>query len=273
LSQTRNGIGKPKNSDDKSKCKFGLRGVWEGVKGCLHNIFAPFARITDVGLFTAVLAVVAFLQWQTFEKTDDTLWANQRPWLKAEVSVASVQMTEWGGHKGVFINLKFLLQNYGHSPATNLRISPVIVEHPGNTRRHELDLPQELACKDAATQADKSPIEGDVIFPGDVTGIERNQGLPSIYDTKDRVLFSIYGCIDYSYGDHRHGQTGYRILLGQDVGGQIFGVPFKEGVPQKDYVPPPDLLANGFPAQAPKIAKLSPSEFIFRPDPEGNYAK
>jgi hypothetical protein len=42
------------------------------LKSFLCNLFGPFTRLTDVGVFTFFLAVVAWLQWQTLEKTDRT---------------------------------------------------------------------------------------------------------------------------------------------------------------------------------------------------------
>jgi hypothetical protein len=63
------------------------------------------------------------------------------------------------------------------------------------------------------------------------------------------------------------------MLLGRKVHGQIFGLPFIEGAPIEDYHPSAELLASGYPPQAPKQALLQPSDFYFRPDDGGNYAK
>jgi hypothetical protein len=38
-------------------------------------------RLAVLALFTGALAVVAVLQWLTLEKTDETFWAGQRPWI------------------------------------------------------------------------------------------------------------------------------------------------------------------------------------------------
>ena len=59
------------------------------MKSGLYNIFVPFTHITDVGFFTAVLAVVAGLQWYTLEKTDDTLKTAQRPWISVNAATGT----------------------------------------------------------------------------------------------------------------------------------------------------------------------------------------
>jgi hypothetical protein len=63
------------------------------------------------------------------------------------------------------------------------------------------------------------------------------------------------------------------MLLGRIIHGQVFGLPFIEGQPIDDYHPSAELLASGYPAQAPKQAGMKPSDFYFRPDDGGNYAK
>jgi hypothetical protein len=96
-----------------------------------------------------------------------------------------------------------------------------------------------------------------------------------VYKTNDPILFSIYGCVDYSYGDNvRHGQIGYRMVLGQDVSGQIFGLPFVEGAVRPYPEPTPfELLVGGNPKDPPKISEINPLGLIFRPDDGGNYAQ
>jgi hypothetical protein len=166
------------------------------------------------------------------------------------------------------------LKNYGNAPATNLRISPQINIHPGNPRRRELDAPQQAACDTARTQADENAIGGIAIFPGESQAEDMISGIFGIYNIPAPILFSVFGCIDYTYGNNRHGQTGFRMLLGQNVNGRIFGLPFIEGV-TRPYDPPisPELLATGYPPIPPKEALMHPSDFIFRPDDGGNYAK
>jgi hypothetical protein len=64
VSKTNHSIGEAQNSHKEPKRKF-----WSIVKVA----FYPFRYMDSVGFFTAVLCFVAWLQWQTFEKTDRTL--------------------------------------------------------------------------------------------------------------------------------------------------------------------------------------------------------
>ncbi len=170
--------------------------------------------------------------------------------------------------------MKFDLKNHGQVPAINLRASPVIAQHPGNPRRKEIDPWQQAACDSVRKQADEDPIGGIAVFPGESTSVESASALSGIYTTDNPILFSVYGCVDYSYGNARHGQTGFRMLLGKVIEGQVFGLPFIEGtVREKVYSPAPELLAHGFPAEAPKEGLLQPGDFFFGPDDAGNYAK
>jgi hypothetical protein len=190
-----------------------------------------------------------------------------------QLIVKPLIFSDWNGSKGIMVDLKFDLKNYGQAPAVNLRIFPNVTRHPGNPRRQELDAPQQATCDSARTQADENPIGGIAIFPGESHSVEQGVGISGIYETDDPTLFSVYGCIDYTYGNRRHGQTGFRMLLGKVINGRVLGLAFIEGTPIQDYHPEPDLLAKGYPSQAPKQALLQPSDFYFRMDDGGNYAR
>jgi hypothetical protein len=82
------------------------------------------ARLVYVGGFTVVVGLltvaVLWKQWQTFEKTDETLRAAQRPWIQVSVEI---------GPRGLFYNsnganldLIFSLRNVGNSPALGAKI-------------------------------------------------------------------------------------------------------------------------------------------------------
>jgi hypothetical protein len=68
-----------------------------------------------VGLVTAV---VLFLQWKTFEKSDDTARAAQRPWMKFD----GLEITEPLSYedKVAKTKVKFHLRNTGNSPAVDV---------------------------------------------------------------------------------------------------------------------------------------------------------
>jgi hypothetical protein len=284
---------------------------WNKSVFILKKITTPLNHDRVIAAATVFLAVVAFLQWLTFEKqwdaltnTDkathtlaeaalqqaavagkqaivmqgqlDAMETDKRPWIRAEVSIVGpIQFVEWNGKRGINVGLKFDLKNYGGMPAVNARTQPRIAPHPGNTRRQELDSPQKDACDFARTQAKENPIGGIPIFPGETSFLDLGVGTMGIYEADGANLFSIYGCVDYSYSDKmRYGQTGFRMILGQNVAGRILGLPFIEGT-VSPYSEPisPELLAGGYPKEPPKIAKAVPPGLIFRPDEGGNYAK
>jgi len=76
-------------------------------------------------LFTALLVVVGVLQcvvlvfqWRTFEKSDETLKAQQRPWI--ELNPVIDGDLGWSGDE-LTLPVHFDLKNSGHSPALNAR--------------------------------------------------------------------------------------------------------------------------------------------------------
>ncbi len=201
--------------------------------------------------------------------------AAQRPWVSVAVTLAEPpRLTAWGGQKGINVSLRFELKNYGTVPAVNARIESPIVLHPGNIKRSELDVPQKEACDRARASSDANPIGGVTVFPGVPVFVEQGTGISGVYKTDDPVLFSILGCVDYTYLGNRHGQTGFRMLLGHVDKGRIYGIPFVEGKPHPYEEPvPPELLAHGYPTDPPKEYLLQPNEFVFQPEDSGNYAR
>ncbi len=136
-----------------------------------------------------------------------------------------------------------------------------------------MDTPERAQCIAARAAGDSNEIGGIAIFPGD--SAEPEIGVSGVeYTNDDPILMSIFGCIDYTYGNGRHGQTGFRMLLGKVVNNQVYGLPFLDGgVPEKDYNPSPELLASGYPRDPPTIAPMKTEDVYFKPDEGGNYAK
>ena len=117
MPKARQRVIKSENADSKSKSNFGQCGIWKCVKAVICNIFAPFTRLTDVGYFTAILAVVAGLQWGPLEKTDKTLKAQQRAWVEPRApSITS------GRKRGELLNFTVRYANIGREPAVNVVI-------------------------------------------------------------------------------------------------------------------------------------------------------
>ena len=172
---------------------------------------------------TAAIFFVSIGQWCAIEGQLDVMEAEKRPWIRATVTaVKPVIFSDWNGNNRINVPIKLDLKNYGDAPAVNVRIFPQIAQHPGNPRRRELDAPQQSACASARAQADENAIGGIAIFPGESQSDEQIPGVSGIYKADEPILFSVYGCIDYTYGNNRHGQTGFRMLLGRVSHGQVF---------------------------------------------------
>jgi len=242
-----------------------------------------------IALFTVVAVAVGISQAIIFNRqlsamhsTDtaihkqlEVMETDKRPWLKVDVSITKpIVFNEWGGTKGINVPLTFNLKNYGQVPAINVRVYTLMLQYPGISRRKELDGFQKNACDEARTQADENPIGGFAIFPSEPGSDARTIGITNIYQTDDRILFSVFGCVDYTYGDSRHGQTGFRLRLGQDINKRELGLPFIQGTIQPYDEPiSSELLAKGYPTTPPKTGYMQPGDVFFRSDEDGNYAK
>ena len=73
MSETGDSVGEPKDAEGESQRRCNCAACLKRIKSRVSEIIAPLTYITDVGFFTAVLAVVAALQWSTLEKTNRTL--------------------------------------------------------------------------------------------------------------------------------------------------------------------------------------------------------
>jgi hypothetical protein len=236
----------------------------------------PSDRFTAlVAIFTGLLFAVSGCQLNAIRGQLDAMETDKRPWLRVDVSVSKpIVFSEWSGTKEINVPLTFNLKNYGQAPAINVRVWPSISQHPGISRWKELDGPQKIACEEARTQADENTIGGFAIFPGESNPDARTIGIGNIYQTDDRILFSVFGCVDYTYGDGRHGQTGFRMRLGQVINKRELGLAFIQGTVQPYDEPiSPELLAKGYPTTPPKMGYMQPGDVFFRPDEGGNYAK
>jgi hypothetical protein len=234
------------------------------------------ARYTKALAFVGVVsAAIAFGTLWAIKGQLDVMENDKRPWLNAVVSLDKfIEITEWNGSRGINVPLKFAIKNYGQEPAVNVRVNSTAWPHPGNPRRGEILIYQKQVCERGIEAADKDPIGGTAIFPSETTiadGVGNLSG-GNIYKDGAPVLWAIFGCIDYTYGNRRHGQTGFNFLLGKAIDGQVFGIPFVEGAPISLPAPEAAVIA-GFPKDPPKWAKIPASEVWFMPAHSGNYAK
>jgi hypothetical protein len=253
---------------------------WEAVR-TERFIDLKFSHYIEI-ILTIALVGIAYLQYSVYARQAammDTqtriLKVDKRPWIKVTPTVAGrLAFSEWNHQKGISVPLQFILKNYGESPAVNIIIRAHIVEHPGNPRRSELGGPQEQACVMVRSDAKEKPLGGITIFPNEPGSIEQAIGTTGLYKTKDRIFFAVVGCAVYMFSETEVGETGFRMMLGQDVGGRIVGLPFVDG-PQQPYLEaiPRELLATGYPIDPPNVGYLLPSDVVFRPEDEGNYAR
>jgi hypothetical protein len=219
-----------------------------------------------IAVLTVATIGVGFSQYIIFNRQLDIMADDKRPWLGVNISLSRpVTLSDWNGTRQIQVDLKFDIKNYGESPATNITIESPLVLHPGNVRRAELDVPQEAACRKARSDADSNLIGGPPAFPANPITLEQSRGVP--FPDQDTTLFAVLGCIDYTYALNRHGQTGFRMMLGMVKNNRVFGIPFIEG-------PIPEgLLADGFPKDPPHVASIQPGDLYFEPADTGNYAK
>lgn len=238
MSQTSKGVGKPENANNKSKRKFRLRRIWEFGKGCFYNIFGPFARITDVGFFTAVLVGVAWMQWSTLEKTDETLKAAQRPWVSLQNMIVASDLL-WNRDGGV-MTINFVIKNTGHSPAVRSFTEAKGYVFFGTDPNPQTS--QEKFCGEAR----KHNI-GDAIFPGDnvinPTGIQFKRvdiEFAKRIASMKFVTLAIFVCASYRFAPNGpvH-QTSYIFTLKRklymDSGGhKSFAIYADETVPANE---------------------------------------
>jgi hypothetical protein len=253
---------------------------WEAVR-TERFIDLKFSHYIEI-ILTLALVGIAYLQYAVYTRQAaimDTqtriLKVDKRPWIKVTPAVSGrLAFFEWNHQKGISVPLQFILKNYGESPAVNVIVRAHIVEHPGNPKRSELGGPQEQACEMARSDAKEKPLGGTAIFPNEPGSIEQVIGTNGVYKTKSRVSFAVVGCAIYMFSETEVGETGFRMMLGQDVGGQIVGLPFVDG-PQQPYREPipPELLGTSYPVDPPNVGYLRPSDAVFRPEDEGNYAR
>jgi hypothetical protein len=126
LSDTGDGIGEPDNAEQKPESKAPpkarLLGAGAVAKRAIINFLLPFRHIDSVGFFTAVLCFVAWLQWETFEKTDHT--------LKDTLASSNVTNRPFVFAKGVTID-QTIMQGYW--------TFGIPVENSGNTPTRGMD--------------------------------------------------------------------------------------------------------------------------------------
>jgi hypothetical protein len=183
--------------------------AYESVKRLLWCakccIWALFVAVKDEAIktpFTVLLflatctyALITLFQLNAMRDQLDVMRDDKRPWIKVAVTIEKpLHFTDWNGTKGVNALLHFDLTNYGDAPAVNIRIVPQIMQHPGNPKRSELDIPQKDTCERARAQADENAIGGIAIFPKESVQIETANATFTPYPKFWRVEPPGYPC-------------------------------------------------------------------------------
>jgi hypothetical protein len=165
-------------------------------------------------LSTIALVVVAVLQWLTLDKTDDTLKAQQRPWLSVGRPHATNAFPV-SAAGGAFV-VEFNLKNFGNSPALNVEIDgeiPMMKSHLGILAR------QEAVCKRLRERPIGNEGNGLAIFPQETIPkrvsftIEKGaveEGIKSLELPLPTFSPIIIGCARYVYSaDMSQHETGF----------------------------------------------------------------
>jgi hypothetical protein len=153
----------------------------QGSKHWLEYLTASFAFVAALGSVSAV--VVGYWQWDSMNGQLDVMRDDKRPWLRPNIDVKELRLSDWAGDKHIFARLVFELKNHGESPATNINISTSVSPHPGNNRHDILNADQKVMCQQAKTSAIANPIGGQTVFPGESSKIESGSGISPTFST------------------------------------------------------------------------------------------
>jgi hypothetical protein len=193
----------------------------------------PIVWLTAVlAVFTGALAVVSVLQWLTLEKTDETFWAGQRPWI----GVSNWQPERFGTERGDLHErrarfvFRVQITNFGNMPALDVHVhgkivegDPIIVydgpvpnplppEHElvSEEARRRVDSISEEA--ENTCQAARNDNAGFSIFPKQ--SMTREIWVYGDMVTKVHVVDSliVIGCVTYKFG-HASGLTPFQAKI------------------------------------------------------------
>jgi len=196
-----------------------------------------------------------------------TMQNDQRPWLSITPKLENVPRFDWKGQISIQVNIGFEFRNYGRLPAQNITFKLGVSPWPGNLNIKRLDPVQRDLCVAAENEAMEHKTAGITVFPDQKPinlppAAEVGIGIPvPLYKTQPEILFSSYGCVDYTFADGSHGKALFRYFLGSKATGNIrTGIPIKPGKPMEPGQP------------EPTISIFTPADLDFSIDPSGgNY--
>jgi hypothetical protein len=163
LPQTRKSINKSQTANNKPDC---VGCYWRKIKSGLYYIFAPFRWLTVVGLFTAVLAVIAGLQLVTMNTTDQTLKTQQRAWLAPRnFDPIPENILKRIANRTEFV---FRYDNVGREPATKVNLAIRLDVIPQSDFRNKQILTKIFMTKIGYENCKsiKPDEDGPTVYPG-----------------------------------------------------------------------------------------------------------
>jgi hypothetical protein len=129
-------------------------------------------------------------------------------------------------------------------------------------------------CEQARQLSENGKKSGVAAFPNAPKDVKTGSRTGGLYKEGNPGALAVLGCIDYTYGDNRHGQTGFRKILGKVENNLVVGIPFISGRPKTPASPiSPELLAGGYPKEPARYAEVAIGDIYFQDADEGDYAK
>ncbi len=165
--------------------------------------------LQNLTLATTKSANAAVLQSRT---SANQLQASERPWITVDASIAT-DLVYLSGTAN--ISIRFVLTNYGHSPAINVSVHPELFPMPTDIMKRQKDI-----CRDDRDNFGPGSAAANSIFPThkeEVTfglTIGPDIRLPSTME--GRMMPELTGCVTYdSSFDNKVHQTGFLYSLGR----------------------------------------------------------
>jgi hypothetical protein len=166
----------------------------------------PLVVMTGIlSLVTGLLAIVSILQWRTLEKTDETFWAQQRPWIgpPKTIAVKSFELSRIGPSITAKLEYTLPIQNFGNMPAVEL--APLV-------RIGSPDFGT-VSPETFGRKCELSTVRGGAaIFPKDKIDLYGRVELSGIPATASVHRFLLHGCIRYKFAG-RSGLTPFEGML------------------------------------------------------------
>jgi hypothetical protein len=192
--------------------------------------------------------------------------ATTRPWLEVTPEIFKIFFSMWYDQPHVHIPIKCNIVNYGASPAINVLCRTRIDSVPPLSPKFwaESDSRLQTLCDDTNNDSNAHPQSGIPIFQRKEPVVinSGSENIDNRYFQMASTIYMVQGCVDYTYGAGKHGQTTFRYLMGKFRNDNILhGIPFIRGTE----------VENG-PGHFSRYT-MNPKDVDFVKTDGGNYAK